>query len=387
MVAYNKTDLNNLSLQLFASKALKAELITKEEYNNILLQYPVRLYSPNIFLRIGLGLLVSIVSTAIIGLLLLLSDAKEPASIMLFTGIVSVIALEMSIRKWKHYRSGIDDILLHSGILYLLLFVSFQFNFGQEILLSAFAFLLYSVASLRYLDRLAAIFAPGALISLIYNIFDQWNVQQNSLVYFVVAAIMALMALVIHWIQKKAFFITQHHVLQMAKYTAMIACYGSLHYYVVEQDLLGNSHIVTNAKKPVFLDWFHLGWTILLPVCALYYGFRKKDRSWIRIGIALIIAVFFYWQYEFIPIEHEIAAVLYGMLLVAIAYSAINYLKTNNSNFTDEIDPGDNDWKWVESMAISAGFSGQASAGAPNESAGTNFGGGNFGGGGASSEF
>ncbi len=387
MVACNETDLNNLSLQLFASKALKAELISNEEYNNILLQHPVRFYSPNIFLRIGLGLLVTIISAAIIGLLLLLSDAKEPAPIMFLMGIASIIALEMGIRKWKHYRSGIDDVLLHSGILYLLFFISFQFNFGQEILLSAFAFLLYSFASLRYLDRLAAILAPAALISLIYNIFDQWNAQPNSLVLFIIAAIMALTALVIHQLQKMAFFSIQHHVLQMAKYTAMIACYGSLHYYVVEHNLLGNNYMVANAKKPVFLSWFHWGWTILLPVCAVYYGFRKKDRSWIRIAIALIIAFFFYWQYEFILIEHEIAAVLYGMLLVAIAYSAINYLKTNNSYFTDEIDPGENDWKWVESMAFSAGFSGQASAGVTNETGGTNFGGGNFGGGGAGSEF
>jgi len=387
MIAYNETDLNNLSLQEFASKALKTELITKEEYNNILLQHPVRFYSPNIFLRIGLGLLVSIISSAIIGLLLLLSDAKEPAPIIFFMGIASIIALELCIKRWKHYRSGIDDLLLHSGILYLLLFVSFQFNFRQEILLSAFAFLLYSMASLRYLDRLAAILAPGALISLIYNIFDQWNVQQNSVVYFVVAAIMALMALVIHQIQKKAFFIIQHQVLQLAKYTAMIACYASLHYYVVEQNLLVNNHMVANAKKPVFLVWFHWAWTILLPVCALYYGLWKKDRPWIRIGITLIIAIFFYWQSEFTPLEHDIAAVLYGILLVGISYFCINYLKTNNSNYTDEIDSGENNWKWVESLAVSAGFSGQASAGVTNESGGTNFGGGTFGGGGAGSEF
>ncbi|ULQ52354.1 hypothetical protein [Flavihumibacter fluvii] len=387
MIAYPEADIKNLELQSFAGKALQSSLITREEYNKICIEYPVRFYSPNIFLRIGLAILASIVSSSIIGLLTLITGTWEPESFALFIGLASIAVLEIIIHKWYHYRSGIDDFLLHSGIIYMLAFFLIRVEFKQEILISSIALFVYITATLRYMDRLAALLALGSLISLIYYFVKLWNGQPGAFVLFIIAAVLALTAAGLHLLQKKPLFIYHRQVFQLLKYAAIIACYGSLHYYVAEQYLHDFNSLSPATQKPLPLGWFHWIWTILVPVAILGFGLFKKDRPWIRIGIALVIAFFFFLQYELHPVDHELAAFLYGIVLVILSYFIINYLKTNSSSFTDEIDPGETGWEWAESLAISVGFSRQASAGAGAEGPGTHFGGGNFGGGGAGSGF
>jgi uncharacterized membrane protein YgcG len=387
MVAYSKTDLKHEKMQNFALKAWRAQLITKEEYGKICLSHPVRFYSPNIFLRIGLGVLTSIVAGAVIGLFLLLSDAKAPGPVFLFMGLVSIFALEIIIQKWNHYRSGMDDLLLHSGIIYLLVFITFQFPSYPEIPVSVMALMLYALAGIRYLDHLAAIFTPVALAFLVYYILKQSGGLPDKKVLFIITLTLALAAVTIHYLKKKSVFVFQQQVLQWAQYSTCIACYVSIHAYTAEQFLSGTSLLPgasNNSFYPGLIYWI---WTILIPVAVLFYGITKKDRPWIRIGTLFIIAFFFFWQYRFQPVDAEIAATLYGLLLVAIAYYLITFLRTTSTSFTNEPETAGNDWEWAESMAISAGFSGQAAAGPNPDGPGPGFGGGSFGGGGAGSQF
>ena len=61
MIIYNKEWLLNKRLQIQALLAFKVGVITKEENENVLQSYPVGFYSPNFFIRIGLGVLTFII--------------------------------------------------------------------------------------------------------------------------------------------------------------------------------------------------------------------------------------------------------------------------------------------------------------------------------------
>ena len=72
MIAYNHTSLDNLLINEEAKAALQDDLISKEEATNIGNKYPVNLYSPNLFIRIGLTLLTAIIVLMGFGLFCLL---------------------------------------------------------------------------------------------------------------------------------------------------------------------------------------------------------------------------------------------------------------------------------------------------------------------------
>ena len=69
MQAYNYSDLYNKYVDEQATEALQTACISNESYNRILQAYPSKLYTPNYFIRIALGLL-TIVAVLFSGLLL-----------------------------------------------------------------------------------------------------------------------------------------------------------------------------------------------------------------------------------------------------------------------------------------------------------------------------
>src|SRR5687768_4302957 len=76
MIAYNHTSLDHLLIVEEARSALHHTLISKEEADAIDKTYPVNLYTPNIFMRIGLFLLTVVIILMGFGLIWLLVDAN-----------------------------------------------------------------------------------------------------------------------------------------------------------------------------------------------------------------------------------------------------------------------------------------------------------------------
>ena len=68
MIAYNHKSLDHLLMNEEATFALNHNLISKEEADGIEKAYPVNLYSPNLFIRIGLFLLTAVIVLMVFGL-------------------------------------------------------------------------------------------------------------------------------------------------------------------------------------------------------------------------------------------------------------------------------------------------------------------------------
>src|SRR6185436_9217035 len=84
MIAYNHTSLDNLLVYEEASAASDQQLISKEELDAIAKAYPVNLYSPNLFIRIGFFLLTTLIVLMSYGFILLMGVTSTERSTGVF---------------------------------------------------------------------------------------------------------------------------------------------------------------------------------------------------------------------------------------------------------------------------------------------------------------
>ena len=116
-------------------------------------------------------------------------------------------------------------------------------------------------------------------------------------------------------------------------------------------------------------------------------GIQKKDAVLIRMGLILIAAIVFTVRYYYHFFPTETAMMIGGLIMIAIAYTLIKYLKVPKHGFIDEEqnDSTSIARKQIESLIIAETF-GQTKIETQTGN-NTEFGGGSGGGGGAGGDF
>lgn len=182
MIAYNSQFLDARYIREAAHKWARRNQITTQQAEKVDTHYPDKLYSPNIFVRIGLFIFTSILISCALGLVSLfvfqiLEETQNEETVigvvcLLYGGGVLVV-LEQFIRSRHHYQSGIDDALLYSslGLLISGIFLIFFPNFDENWLwYCLFTLPILVGAAIRYLDRLVAVMAYFCFIALVFFI-------------------------------------------------------------------------------------------------------------------------------------------------------------------------------------------------------------------------
>ena len=133
--------------------------------------------------------------------------------------------------------------------------------------------------------------------------------------------------------------------------------------------------------------WLFWIFTVSIPLVYIARGIQKKDVVLMRMGLIFIAAIVFTVRYYYHVLPAETAMMLGGLIMIAIAYSLIKYLKEPKYGFTDEEQSNANSFarKQIESLIIAETF-GQTKI-ETNTGNATEFGGGSGGGGGAGGEF
>src|SRR3954447_4867105 len=111
MTIYTSTDLQNKYIQEQVLKLVLNGSISNENYASILSAYPCRLYTPNYFIRIALGVLTiiaAIFSGLLMGLLIESSGLNDTTALFLFYGIATYSVLELLVGKKRYFNAGID---------------------------------------------------------------------------------------------------------------------------------------------------------------------------------------------------------------------------------------------------------------------------------------
>jgi hypothetical protein len=389
MIAYNRTSLDNMIIRKQADEAFGAGCISPEENTKIGVNYPVYFYTPNIFICIGLFLLTTVIVAFSLGLLFLIGAGgiNSVIFLLIFSALVCYGALEYTVHKRRHFRSGVDYALLwmSAGLLFtgLYLTVNNMSTTSQCIIIFTISLLF----TLRFINHIMALVAYMALLAFIFNISAEPGGTTRLITPFILMTVS-----VACWFLCFRFYIHENfrhyrQCLNVLKVSALISFYLAGNYFVVRE--LSNYMFGSfqHVGERISLGWLFWILTVATPVLYISQGIWKKDHIFLWVGLLLMAATVFTVRHYYSVLPAEWAMMFGGIGIIAIAYGLIRYLKIPRYGLTSQ----ENNNKHllekfqIESLVIAETFAVPAAAPAPAND--FQFGGGSGGGGGAGGQY
>jgi hypothetical protein len=333
MIAHNRQSLDNLDTQQEAAEALAKTVITQAEYDRIREACPFKLYSPNIFIRIGLFLLTVLAVACGLGLFMLmtLSGGEHAIGfILIFWGLAAYGGLELFIRSRGVYQAGVDDALLWLGGGLVFGGINLLATNISPILESWMVLVLAGWGVLRYADRLMALVAYGALISVIFHLTNAFGSFGSAILPFVIMALSVIAYLLFTRLSTDESLRHYHTCLLLLRMTALLSFYLSGNYFVV-QHINASLH---GEAAPVALSWLWWTYTLIVPVAYVVTGIRKKDTILLWTGLGLVAGAVFTIRHYYHILPTELAMIAGGIILIVGAWGLIRYLHTPKHGFT-----------------------------------------------------
>ncbi len=387
MIAYNNNWLHNLQVQQQVQEAAEANCITKEEQTACTLRYPVGFYTPNIFIRIGLFILTVVIAFFSVGLFALSmldnNGEKTFGILLLLFSCGAYVVLEWMVRQKHHYKSGADDALLWvtgTGMLSSLNLLIHLSAAANAIIVCILA--LYFL--IRFANALMGILVPLAMLAIVF--FSGENVSDLAKAFtpILILLLSAATYFVAHYLIKQNTFRLYEAPLTSMKVTALICGYVSVNYYAVREASVGLLHVQLSEGAGIPYGWLFWLFTVCIPLFYIFSGIVNKDVIFLRSGLVLVAAIVFTVRYYYSVAPIEVAMTAGGILLVAVGYMLIKYLRQPKYGFTSaEISTK----KMTGKLAIEALIVAETFTAAQPADNNTNYGGGSFGGGGASGDF
>jgi hypothetical protein len=382
MIAYKPGAFYHRHIQSQANEALEKSVIDKAAYDRIAEAYPGILYTPNFFVRLGLFLLATLAVACGAGLLMLISSGGEYAIrvMAVFAGLCVFGALEMFIRSRSPFRAGLDDGLVYSAVCLVYFGIVIDAGGIGPSLECLILLVITLVCCIRYVDALMGLVAYGAYLGFIYFIAVQWGATGRALLPFIMMIASLAPRPLLHRLAKREAALPWRLCLDILNASTLLAFYLAGNYYVVREA----NALISGVPGPIPLAWLWWTLTIVTPFVYIGWGIRKKDPLFLWVGMALVTAAVFTFRYYYHVLPAELAMVIAGALLIALAYILLRYLRIPRHGFTSAPadEPHPLDTPLVEGLIVAETFQPQQ----PAES-GFQFGGGSGGGGGAGGEY
>lgn len=397
-LVYNAQEFRNYLIQEVL-KGWSKDPARKELAEKLMTQYPNAFYSPNVFLRIALAVFSYILGASAIGffasVIFIPADFNKveiPAAIFCFLSSAFLIfILESYLKAKKMYRGGVDDMLLYmaySAFMTGIVFILSKSDTGSTSSILVFLFfsaVLLSIASIRYVDMLAALCAYGSVVGIVFVSLNASGSIGTSLLPFVGAGIGLGTYLIVIRLRKIESLLIWDSLLWVLEIVALLLSYFSLNYFVVRtltEDLL---YLYLEEGQDIPLAFVFYIATAVLPFVYLYFGLKNKNRILFRISLLLIALSAVTFKIYFSTGHHEISLTVSGAALLIICWAIHTWLKTNKAGLTMKEELGEASYFDAESLVIVNNFS------VPNHGNVTTnpekLGGGAFGGGGSSDTY
>ncbi|MFT3681383.1 MAG: hypothetical protein QM791_13985 [Ferruginibacter sp.] len=385
MIAYNKEWLDNNEIQEQLDDAFKTGCITKTEKEGAAAIYKSGFYSPNFFIRIGMYVLTVVIAVFSCGLagIFFLSSGSEAAFSILLTlcGAGCYLMLELMIKNNHHYRSGVDDALIMMAPIFIISAINIAGNIS--FITNAFIVFVFAMfAVIRYADKLMAFIMTAALLYFIFLFLSQLGTMAKALAPFV----LMIASAVIYFVSKKLAANQAYKYYKgcftVMSVTVLVSLYTAGNYFVVREtsNLLFNLELA--PEESISYGWVFWVFTISIPFVYIVWGVIKKDIVLIRTGLLLSVFVVLTVRFYYAVLPAELAMILAGVILVALAYLLTQFLREAKFGFTSAQQAGENEdgLRNIEAIIIAETLT-------PAQQPQQRFGGGNFGGGGASGDF
>lgn len=388
MIAYSHKSLDNLSIHDEIASALNNHLISKEEAKAIKEKYPVNLYTPNLFIRIGLFLLTVLITFMSLGLLAFLGGSfseKDLGGLMLFFAIGTYAVLEVIIRQKAHYRSGIDDALLCMSMGFLFASINIIFSFPTPLSESVFVFILSGYCLLRFGNAIMSGIAFISFLAIIFYTVLRLGIQASLILPF----LMMGLSFLVYWVTRKVVNNNRlrhyRNCIIVVQVLSLVIFYAAGNYFVVQE--FNNEMFATASElgRPVWGAWLFWILTVVIPLTYIFRGLQKKNIILLRTGLVLIAATVFTIRYYYYLASVDIIMTIAGMIMISVAYFVTKLLATPKHGFTQTApnDPQIIGLRQLESLAIAQTFHDTGADTGEH----FQFGGGSTGGGGASEKY
>ena len=388
MIAYNRTGLDNLAVRGQTQEAFAAGCISGEENTKIGTAYPVDFYTPNIFICIGLFLLTILIASCSLGLFMLINAGSSESftALLIFFGLVCYGALEYVIYKRRHFRSGVDYALLwmSAGLLYTGIYLSVH---NMSIISQCITVCTISLLfTLRFANNLMALVAYAALLALIVNFLMEFIKTIQAFTPFIIMAVSIaawLLSARLYHLKRCRHY---RQCITAIKLASLTSFYLAGNYFVVREMSIYMFGSSQNTGE-ISMGWLFWILTVATPLFYIYQGIRKKDSLFLWTGLALIAATVFTIRYYYNLMPVEWGFISGGVVMIAVAYGLIRYLKIPRQGFTSLESSTRHllENLHIESLVIAETFAGATTVKAPASD--FQFGGGSGGGGGAGGQF
>lgn len=380
MTAYSSTELYNLFVNKQGREALERRYISPASYRAILQQHPVSLYSPNVFVQVGLFILTLFIVSAASGLLLMIFHVNRNFGFFIvFLGLCCYGVLEMIAGSKKHYNSGVDNMLLAAVPIFIVSGIGMETN-NAERLLCFLSFTICGWLAYRFADSLMAIAAAvsGSLFVL-YLYVNLGEFTISSFPFVLITASAALYVLCRYALNNTQ-PVPYKSCWEAVEIISLVGLYGFGNVYVVE--MLTQDIFLLLKNSPMNISWFFWSWTFLIPVLYFVRGLKKQALLLIRLGfISFALSIITFRHYHSI-ISIEVALMIAGAVCIIVSSLLFRYLSAPKHGFVfvedEHTEQGVEDLK---AYAVGEGFARQPLPEEPR------FGGGSFGGGGAGSNY
>lgn len=397
MLAYKTEHLDNASIQHHAKKWLKHKLISEQKLEEIKLKYPDPLYTPNLFIRIGLFIFTSISLSAANSFFFLVTGGFEYNSEigigirLIILGILALALLEGLIKDRKLFRCGIDDALLYAsaGCLisgFCLFFAELDLRAEDYILLFFFIALPFLIVSaIRYADTIAAICVFICFFTIVFILVSKLGPVSKMIMPFLIMILSGAVYLQITKYRSKPGLRFWDSPLLILEILSLVLFYAAGNYFIVRtlSEELFELELTEGEDIPLALLFY--AYTAVIPLVYVFYGLKNKNRVLLQTGLILIAVAVITFKYYYSTGHHEITFTFGGLIMILVAWGSIRYLKAPKYDITyiEDKDQQLLEKFDAEALIITQSFSSQHGPG----NTGPEMGGGKFGGGGADSEF
>ncbi|HEX8460024.1 MAG TPA: hypothetical protein VF623_01285 [Segetibacter sp.] len=332
MTAYNNVTLQNLYIQKETAAAVKKKLVTNDESTKIREAHPVDLYTPNLFVKIGLGFLTGLIALCASGLFLLIFQVGDSIRVFLFfMAIVSYVVLEIMTGEKKHYNSGVDNVLMIICATLMVTAISFNdYGSNKDLLMSFTLLVLSTYFALRFADSFAACVAVVSLLSFIFLAYVH-NEATMYTVHYLLIIISAIAYYFSNKFLKNNSLIIYREALFYITVAALLSFYFSGNFYVVNS--LAKNIYVLQSHTSSLGTWFLWLWTMIVPIVYLAIGIKRQNILLLRLGAILVAASILTFRYYHSIMSPEAAMIIGGSLLLVISYTLMQLLALPKHGF------------------------------------------------------
>lgn len=386
MIVYDKELLENTYLFAEAKKRNEEGFISDEQLADIKKQLRVLKSHNNILIRIGFYLLGTMLLSSLMGVISLFALGAASSNYWVLTFLYFLMAFagsEILTKQQDQFGYGLDDAFILGFQAFLCATIGIAFESPMAALIT------YSIigllAGIRYVHTVSILFSLIAFTGTVCYAVLELKVIGSAFLPFILFFLAIVFYFIYSKINKDSRLYYYENAIAVLQGFSLILGYFSLNYLVVRELSEALLNVTVLPGQDISFAFLFYGFTFLIPLFYLVYSLYSKDRLMLSIGLLTfgfsIYTIRFY--YHILPIE--VAMILGGILLFAIAYFSIKKIKDNEKGITFKRARGaDSDiLPNIEALIVST----QVDLKTTESQSKMPFGGGGFSGGGAGESF